>query len=721
MATTNRKYADVWLPIPTEPACYTYLWAPHLPPQPLGLLVTVPLGKTVLIGVVIAVHNSPPTPHIRYRSVREVVTPEPLPQRVLSFWQWVADYYMCPVGEVIRQALPNLIATQEAATKSPKMGWIPSPKVYTNTAFYHQLQGSLRGPKALATLERIRETFRRKANNLEQAFVAAPLSYWQEEWGVGASVLQKLRQVGVLVSAPLAVKPPSPHNQEEYPDIATPLLSSLKGVTLLHTPYYTLAATIPYNLLLQYAQQGGQVLLLLPTADWAPELTPHFQKYWGKHFKNAFANTHKTAAWLAALRGEPGIYCSSKAGVWLPFTALTLVVVMDEESAAYQQYIPTPRYHAVRTALLLAQLHHAPALLVSSAPTVDTMLRVAKGDYGYVPLNPSGVAEPLVETVVLASAFKKNKVRARLLSFEMIEAINSALVQGQQVLLYYHRSGYANQLTCEHCAHTDTCPQCQVPYRYFAQRNNLVCPLCGHVAPVPHQCPQCGSTNILPEGTGIERLLEQVQQYFPTAKTVYENGATATADIILSNSYTPTRTLLRNAAVVGVVRADLIANMPDYRGNERLFAFLMQCRQLAPKLQCFVIQSLKPNVNAIEAFVQGSYRHLFDYEVKSRHMVKYPPFARMVDVYLEGAEAKSLFHTAQLLATALRQQLSLIAVLGPAPLPVRMRKVAAGYKVSVLHHLKQPYKQMHADIRKVTQQVVEQSSQTVVVSYNVDP
>ncbi|MDO5036518.1 MAG: hypothetical protein Q4D93_06120 [Porphyromonas sp.] len=760
MSDPTRTYFDVLLPLPLTQASYTYFIESGEEQDLMGALVLVPFGRgKTLTGVVTKVHGTrAPLPDVRYKRILLRLPYPALPQEVLRLWEWVAQYYLCTRGEVFAAAVPRIFRPDGEQQFSFVKGYVPTdelapfaldhetftlrtlrkefPHHYTSLLAKLleessiELHSSARiyAPqwvegwlpdkdfmKDRARQEAVKEQLERSPASLKaldlllrKSATETPLSLkaWSEELGVSPYVINKLRELEILVKGrakqieevPTIQLPTKSDGVDALPHFEVDFQGS--SILLVQRDGSRLLERVPWQLLQTEVERHRQVLLLFPNLEALELASPHLSSIVAPNSLHPYhSNTterRRHQSWLSALKGEPGIYVGLRSAVWLPFTALSLVTVIDEEDKGYRQFEPAPRFTASNVALVLASMHGARTLLISATPSVESHMQVVKGRYAHLSSPVLRTPpEPERHFVSMNKAFEKDKVRGRMLSFEMIRAIEEALYEGGQALLLYQRRGYARRATCDSCGASPTCPECHTTFRYYQSTKSLVCPLCGYHMALPELCPTCREGKLELTGTGIERLAQSVKQIFRNvAVSLVDEGEPSDAPILLSSSYEPPLELLQRATTIGIVQLDLLATQLDFRAGERTFRFLTKCHDEAPQLRHYVVQYFAEGHNALEAFQKKSYDEMVHHELAERHLILLPPFSRLIDLYFESTQRAKAQEVALAMRTKLTALCPTCSILGPAPLPVHKRETDIGYKLTLIVPLELPAMQV---------------------------
>ncbi|WP_278833459.1 replication restart helicase PriA [Porphyromonas cangingivalis] len=800
-------YVEVLLPLPTQKCRYTYA-------VPVGMQSTELLYKLVCVsfghgkvysGLVVEVLSVPPDPSINYKSIIEIYPYPPLPTFSISLLEWVAEYYICSQGEVLKAMIPaayrpdgeahygvdeerleasgddNLLRALSALPKrftlkqfkqtypettfklllellhqgiiilSDEQGVAPRPKVIkgwgVSSSFLsdpskldHAREMLKRSRGAIRVFEQIVSVHdaRLKSGDRDADSPLLPVALISlaERYGVGIAVIKKLRDLGVFEEQEVLLDMQQ-HMQIQEPLVGDDLSSSLKvqypdaPIVLAHIEASNLSQRVPYALISETLRTGGQVLLLCPTQEALHELEPLLISYYSEHslfpFHSNIPPYKRNNTWYEALQGTSGLYVGLRKAVWLPFRALKTVIILDEEHVGYRQFEPAPRFNALNVSLVLAKYCRAQAIMTTASPSVERQLLAHEGRYAYLNLpsrEPDNDSATL-QLISLKDSFKKNKVRGRLLSFEVLDALRENIQAGGKALLLLHRKGYARYVTCEDCGMTLECPQCNVTYRYFENNKNIVCPLCGHHDAVPHSCPDCGQTSLTFGGTGIERLAQEVRYIYPEVSTTVigeESEAEGMAsDILLSSDYEIPRKILRALSLIVIVQFDLLTMKHDFRANERAYRLLCHCQNEASKLRKFIIQYLSEHQNALLAFQAKDYNLLFEHELQQRALVKYPPFSRMIDAYVESSDKRQAYDLATLFVDRAQQRTEL-SVFGPAPLPVRKKWVEAGYKLTFMIPIDEDLRAMRRYLEDLAGEILaDKEARATRIYFDVDP
>lgn len=454
-----------------------------------------------------------------------------------------------------------------------------------------------------------------------------------------------------------------------------------KDVTLLHGVTSSGKTELYIHLIDYVMKQGRQVLYLVPEIALTTQLTTRLQRVFGDKvliYHSKFSDNERVEIWNRLLDdGGPKVIIGARSSVFLPFSSLGLVIVDEEHESAYKQQDPAPRYNARDAAIVLAKMHGAKTLLGSATPAIETYWKAVNGRYGLVELTHryEGGALPEMKIVDMTTARNKGQVHG-IFSDELRTDVSDALGRGMQSILFLNRRGYAPVARCKQCGYVPKCDNCDVSLTYHRRIDKLLCHYCGTPYAVPEVCPACKEPGIEVLGYGTERIEEEVDSYFPDAKIArmdldttrnkdgYENiieEFSAGKSQILVGTQMVTKGLdFGNVNVVGVVNADAVLNFPDFRSAERAFNMIEQVAGRAGRRNGdgkVAIQTYSPSHPLFPFLLAHDYKGFYEYELEERRKFNYPPFVRVVYVYVKHKDPVAVGTVASELAARLRELL----------------------------------------------------------------
>lgn len=501
-----------------------------------------------------------------------------------------------------------------------------------------------------------------------------------------------------------------------------------------------------YTHLIQHILElGNQVLYLVPEISLTTQLTDRLRHVFGDRlvvYHSKFSDNERVDIWKQLLASnEPLIVLGARSAVFLPMARIGLVIVDEEHEASFKQYDPAPRYNARDTAIVLASMHGAKTLLGSATPSVETYYKAKTGKFGLVELfeRYNGSTLPDVEIVDMKQERKKKTLNG-ILSLPLRKATSEALSKNQQAIMFQNRRGFAPVVVCKQCGWTPKCRNCDVSLVYHKNSSMLRCHYCGANSPVPVLCPACGENSIEVFGYGTERIAEELNKEFADYRIsrmdldttrnknayqdIIEEFSNHQTDILVGTQMVSKGLDFENVNVVGVLNADTLLNFPDFRSNERAFNMLEQVAGRAgrhvEKGHVF-IQTYRPDVEVLDYVKKHDYKAYYEAEIADRKKLLYPPFSRIINIYLKNKEADIVDALAVNYALALREIFG-ERVLGPEkPFVSRvagwhiqsiMLKIEAGASMpKVKSILRTIYESMVRDRRMKSTQVY----------YDVDP
>lgn len=752
-------YADVILPVALDGA-FTYALPDEMAGKcAVGSRLLVPLGKIkVYSGVVVSVHDQPPAIEAdKVKAAIALLDPQPvvMPQQ-LKLWQWVADYYMCPMGDVMTVALP---AGLKADTTY-------RPPTETMVALGDKFKGAegtnvaldmlRRAPRSLAVLK----TFLALRGDTADNSGAISREELMNESHASAAIVKRLVTQGFLKTMEREVTATamnSDYNSSKGDGTSTLTEAQQlahdevaeqwkdKDVVLLHGVTSSGKTEIYSHFIEETIRKGGQVLYLLPEIALTVQMTSRLRRMFGDKlaiYHSRYSDAERTRIWRRQLSVNPyPIVLGARSAVFLPFQRLRLVIVDEEHETSFKQQDPAPRYHARSVALVLARQYGAKALLGTATPSVESFQNARTGKYGYVSLTTryAGMQLPKVE-VVDVHDLRRRKMMKGLFSPRLLEAMGEALDNGRQVILFQNRRGFAPVVECKICGWTPRCPNCDVTLTMHKRLNALTCHYCGHTEAVPMVCPNCGNPRLGVRGFGTEKIEESIMEALPAArvarmdldttrtKGAYERiigeFARGGTNVLVGTQMVTKGLDFDRVAVVGILNADTMLNTPDFRAYEHAFQMMSQVAGRAGRRGqgLVILQTRQPDLPVIEQVVNNDYEAFFNDVIEERQLFRYPPFTRLIYAFLRHKEDGIVEAAAQNLAARLRGTLGEETVLGPDKPSVARVKNMSIRKIVLKVPLTMPLSQLHTQLRELREtMLMAQAFKQVQVFFDVDP
>jgi primosomal protein N' (replication factor Y) len=478
-----------------------------------------------------------------------------------------------------------------------------------------------------------------------------------------------------------------------------------KDVALLHGVTSSGKTEIYIRLIKDYLALGKQVLYLLPEIALTTQITSRLSKFFGSCvgvYHSRYNEAERVEIWNKVLsfnysgpneKNNYQIILGARSALFLPFSKLGLIIVDEEHDTSFKQQDPSPRYNARDSALFLARLHGAKALLGSATPALETYFHASSGKYGLVELNErfGGIQLPEIRIVNVKEERRQKRMKS-IFSETLLELIRKALANQEQVILFQNRRGFSLRLECDICNWLPPCRNCDVTLIYHKQFNQLRCHYCGYSVKVPEKCPQCGNTRLLMKGFGTEKVEEELASFFPEArisrmdldttrtKNAYhhliQDFEARKIDILVGTQMVTKGLDFDNVSMVAILNADNMITFPDFRSWERSFQLMAQVSGRAGrknKRGTVIIQTSNPKHPVISQVVSNNYRSMFLSQIAEREKFMYPPFYRLVILRLKHKDYKILNEAADALAITLKGSFK-GKILGPEyPLVTRIK------------------------------------------------
>ena len=656
---------------------YTYSVPDSIPCPSAGMRVLVPLGHKSLTRIVLKEHTAPVKEGIRLRDILCVLDETPVVTRdQLFLWRWIADYYLCTVGEVLAAALPaGIIDDNYTARTATYLSLHPTLDIEHTRLLLR------RAPKQWHVLE----TYLR----LSAASPKIEKRILIEESGESTAVVRTLVERKILDESEQNVSriapytgivepahPLSPAQQKAADEIRRVWQSH--EVCLLHGITSSGKTEVYIRLIQEQLEQGRNVLYLVPEIALTTQLTDRLCLVFGDSlmvYHSRFSDAERVEIYHAVRYAKrPYLVIGARSAIFLPFQNLGLVIVDEEHESSYKQSEPAPRYHARSAAIILAHAVGAKVLLGSATPSVDSYYNATIGKYGLVSLSEryAGLQLPKITLIDLKRQYHRKEMYGHF-SDPLVDRIREELSRHKQVILFQNRRGYAPMLQCAACGKPPRCVNCDVPLTYHKQTSRLVCHYCGYSIPLPQRCPTCGGEMRI-RGFGTERLEDEIAALFPEAKvlrmdldttrnkTAYQDIINAFSrhevDILIGTQMVSKGLHFDDVSLVAVLNADQLLNQPDFRSYERAYQMLEQVAGRAGRKGRqgeVMIQTFEPDNPVLGYVLHHDYQGLFNSQSAERKMFNYPPFQRLITLILRHRDVHRLETAATTLQARLQQ------------------------------------------------------------------
>ncbi len=818
------RFADVILPLPLY-RYFTY----RIPDEMQGRLrqghrVVVSFGRSKFYtAIVVALHDMEPQGY-EVKEIATLLDDEPIVLRTqLNFWQWIAEYYLCSVGDVYKAALPsglklesetsltinndyeedvdNRLTEREAVllqtlagqgrltvqelekatglrntlpvlrrlvereavfvTEWMRVNYKPKTEVCVRLTFEQGNHEALRAAFDLVGRAKQQEVLLLSFLDLSHfmqkgCYVEVSRSELLARADVSPAVLAGLVNKGVMETYKREVSRfvPLVHRSVELPRLSDEQSRALgeiygslgdKSVSLLHGVTSSGKTEIYIHIINNILQQGRQVLYLVPEIALTTQLTERLQRVFGDKlliYHSRFSDNERVEIWYKMLRSrEPRVVLGVRSSVFLPFHDLGFVIVDEEHEPSYKQYDPAPRYHARSAAIVLAGMYGAKVLLGSATPSIESYYNALTGKYGLVELLVRYSNNPLpdVRTIDMREQRRRRQVKGNF-SQALIDAMQGALKREEQIILFQNRRGFAPMVECRECAWIPKCTQCDVSLTYHKRDNRLVCHYCGYSCEIPHVCPACLQATIEVRGFGTERIEEDVEEMFPDVKMarmdldttrsrsayqeIIDDFASGKSKILVGTQMVTKGLDFDRVSVVGILSADTMLSFPDFRAYERAFQMMSQVAGRSGRGKSrgeVLLQTSQPELPIIGQVIAHDYIGMYQEQILQRQQFGYPPFTRLVYIYLKHRDEAVLDTLSQQYATLLRKVFG-ERVLGPDNPPVARIQSLYIRKIMLKVEIAASMSQVKDLLRKIYENSLTDSRfKQLVLYYDVDP
>ena len=690
-------YVDVILPLPLD-GVFTYSVPSELERQvAVGHRVLVPFGRNkTYVGIVNCQLANCELKNVK--PILQVLDASPiLFDSQLSLWRWISDYYLSPIGEVYKAALPAGLKAEDGYRPKTETYIRLTPKFRSERALHIALDMLQRAPSQQKAFIDFLDLamFTETEDYLSGITRDELLNEGHTLATISALVKRGLietyeQEVGRLNHGgephPEQVKPLSLPQQEAFNQIQFSFLQ--KPVTLLHGVTSSGKTEIYIHLIQQALDKKQQVLYLLPEIALTVQMMDRLQRVFGNRlgiYHSKYADAERVEIWQKQLSKNPyDVILGARSAVFLPFQRLGLVVIDEEHETSYKQQDPMPRYHARSAAIVLAQSLGAKVLLGTATPCAETWHNAQIGKYGLVTLTEryKGIELPEIQVIDIKD-LQHRKMMNGPFSPTLLLKVREALERGEQAILFQNRRGYAPMIECKQCGWVPHCQHCDVSLTFHRNLNQLTCHYCGYTYQVPAECPACGSRELQTRGYGTEKIEDEVRAIFPEARIArmdLDTTRTRQAYERIINDFSAGRTNILigtqmiskgldfdRVSVVGILNADTMLNYPDFRAYEHAFMMMSQVSGRAGRRGrrgLVILQTKSPDIPVIHQVVDNDYAAFFRSLLAERREYNYPPFTRLVYVYLKHRSDRLVDTASHEMGSRLRQWFG-ARVLGP--------------------------------------------------------
>ncbi len=728
-----------------------------------GMRVAVPFGKTkIYTGLILEVHKQKPLLY-QAKEIHEILDEKPIVNLFqIKHWLWIADYYMCSIGEVYRSAVPSslLLESETIILKNKNTQVLKSELSDEEYLIYEALerQDSLKIQEIVAILnkktvlpilqkllakgiillqEEVKESYTPKLIRFVRLHEKYDNKNALEELIQNLKNAHKQRKT-ILTYFQLKATTKKPISVKELTDSASASIAVIKSLIgkeifeeyflqtdrtdfeegelqkeIILSPAQTEAldaikqsftqknttllfgvtssgkTEVYINLIKEFLAQDKQILYLLPEIALTTQLVFRLREHFGNQvavYHSKYNQNERIEVWhqVLALSEKAKIVIGARSALFLPYSDLGLIIVDEEHEQTFKQFDPAPRYHARDAAIVLGEMHKAKILLGSATPSVETYYNTQNDKYGRVELTErfGKMQLPEIEVVDLKDKHFRKKMTGHF-SDTLLEEIGKVLSNGEQVILFQNRRGFAPIVECITCGHIPQCSNCDVSLTYHKLKNQIRCHYCGYAIAKPTHCHACQSVALTTKGFGTEQIQLELQGLFSDKKTIrmdrdttsgkfgYEkiidSFKTRQSDILVGTQMLAKGLDFNNVGLVGILNADAMLYHPDFRAYERSFQLMTQVSGRAGRSEKkgkVIIQTYSPQHSIITKVVENNFIAMYKEELTQRQTFEYPPFFRLIKLTLKHRDFEKLRDGSIWLYQSLRNTLD-IPILGP--------------------------------------------------------
>lgn len=607
-------------------------------PAEVGMRVKVPFGKRDAIGVIVSIDQQTDVPIECLKDISEIIDNEPLfTPAVWQLLKWAVSYYHFPIGEVIFHAMPVLLRQGKQASKTEIKQW-----QLTELGKNCDLKSLSRSYKQQLLLTSL------KNNTFSENDFSANIFHQLEK-------KQLIKQVSVTPDtvewqSHFSTNPTSIRlNEEQAKAIASVNQQNQQfNVFLLEGITGSGKTEVYLNILSDILSAGKQALILVPEIGLTPQTIKRFKQRFNAPIDilhSGLTDKQRFEVWLRSRSGENAIVVGTRSALFTPFKHLGMIIIDEEHDNSYKQQEGW-RYHARDLAIIRAKIENIPIILGSATPSLETLNNAQNQKYQLLQLTQRAGDASLAQQSILDI---RGLVLCAGLSQPLIDQIKKHLSNNNQVMLFLNRRGFSPSIICHDCGWIAECPRCDMPYTYHQKQHKLICHYCDTPRALPHQCPKCGSTHLIPIGFGTEQLEKQLEILFPNIKisridrdTVSKKGALDNylkeiqqggAHILVGTQILAKGHHFPDVTLVGIVDVDGALFSSDFRATERFAQIYTQVSGRAgreAKTGEVILQTYHPDHPLLNVLLSKGYQEFAKFTLQERRQTHLPPFSYQV-------------------------------------------------------------------------------------------
>ncbi len=577
-----------------------------------------------------------------------------------------------------------------------------------------------------------------------------------QETSTVRGTVQRLVERGVLVFEEVdAYRDPYEHSQfqKETPPVLTrqqqralaPILSAIENETfeafLLHGVTGSGKTEIYLQAIAEVLKKGKEAIVLVPEISLTPQMVRRFKGRFGDRvavLHSRLSTGERYDEWRRIKDGRAKVAVGARSAIFAPFRHLGLIIIDEEHESSYKQE-ENPRYHARDIAWYRGRKNHAAVIYGSATPSLETYDTAKKGKITYLSLQERIGNRPLPQVELIDMREELRNGNRSMFSNLLKDEIDQRLKRKEQMVLFLNRRGFSTFVMCRSCGAVSRCPHCDISLTYHRYNKALRCHYCGYAEREPQSCSQCGSTHIRYFGTGTQRVEEELSQLFPGIRIIRMDVDTTSrkgaheqllnrfqkgqGDVLLGTQMIAKGLDFERVSLVGVIAADTVLHLPDFRSAEKTFQLLTQVGGRAGRHQLegkVVIQTYTPEHYSIQFARNHDYRGFYEKEILEREKKGYPPFTRIILFTLSHEEATQVVKTADQLCKILKDRLPpTVTILGPVPSPVARIKNRYRFQCMLKYGTERQIPQQVAEV--IRQFELERKKDKVQIVVDVDP